>query len=212
MSYRLARQVGKSQRLAVLGVLKKNPAGLPVKPLAAQLKMSYMGVKDHCLELAKQGYLTTWRNARPVGRPEMFYRLTQKAQELFPQPNNAVTLQMLQSAAKLFGATAPGKLLLLYFQEQTKFYRDSIRGETLAERAKWLARVRDREGCFSVLESEPTLRLTEYHQPLQDLFEVYPEATRLEEAMMGRILGVEVKRNETVFTEGTKAVVFEIKS
>ena len=211
MSYRLARQVGKSQRLAVLGVLKKNPAGLPVKPLSALLKMSYMGAKDICLDLAKQGYLTTWRNPKPTGRPELLYRLTQKAQELFPQPNNEVTLQMLQSAARLFGATAPGKLLLLYFQERTKAYREKVTGDTVAERLKWFARIRDREGHFAVFSEGPPPSLIEYHQPLQDLFTVYPEAARLEENLVSQVLGSPITRQETEFLEGTKAVVFQLR-
>lgn len=210
MSYRLARQVGKSQRLAVLGALKKHPAGLAVKPLSAQLNLSYMGVKEHCLELAKQGYLSTWRNPKPTGRPEMLYRLTQKAQDLFPQPNNEVTLQVLTSAAQLFGQTAPGKLLLLYFQEKIKHYQSAIRGETLAERAKWFARVRDRDGHFSSLETTPELRLIEFHQPLRDLFDAYPECVRLEENLVAKVLNCPVRREELAAFDGARSVAFRL--
>jgi len=45
--------------------------------------MSYMGVKQHCVELEEEGYLDTWRRSKGIGRPEMIYRLTARSHELF---------------------------------------------------------------------------------------------------------------------------------
>ena len=106
---RLLNEIGRSQRLAVLHELKRS-TGLPVKELARRLGMSYMGVKQHCLDLQRDGYLDTWRNPKPVGRPEMLYRLTQKAHELFPVQSHGLLLAVLAAARELYGANAPAKL------------------------------------------------------------------------------------------------------
>src|SRR5271155_6189602 len=109
MNQKLIAEIGKSQRLAILNKLKRTQ-GLSVKELAAMLGMSYMGIKQHCIDLHKDGYLETWRRAKPVGRPEMLYRLTDRAQELFPSTSNQLTVDILHAAQKLYGAAAAEKL------------------------------------------------------------------------------------------------------
>ena len=77
-------EVGRSQRMRIIETLKKTQ-GLSVNELGERLKLSYMGVKQHCDELERHGYVDTWRRPKPVGRPEMVYRLTPKAQVFFPR-------------------------------------------------------------------------------------------------------------------------------
>ena len=54
MNQRLIAEIGKSQRLRVVNRLKRTQ-GLSVRELAAALGMSYMGVKQHCIELERRG-------------------------------------------------------------------------------------------------------------------------------------------------------------
>ncbi len=205
---RLLNEIGRTQRLGVLHELKRSN-GLPVKELARRLGMSYMGVKQHCLELQRDGYLDTWRNPKPVGRPEMLYRLTRKSHELFPVQSHEMLLQVLAAARQLFGPTAPAKLLFVHFREKTEAYRAKVRGETIEERAKWFARLRDREGCVTELAPGPPLRLVERHSPIADLFAAFPETEGMERELFERVLGAKVRR-EARTTGGLYECVFEI--
>lgn len=205
---RLLNEIGRTQRLGVLHELKRSN-GLPVKELARRLGMSYMGVKQHCLDLQRDGYLDTWRNPKPVGRPEMLYRLTRKSHELFPVQSHEMLLQVLAAARQLFGPTAPAKLLFVHFREKTESYRARLRGETIEERAKWFARLRDREGCMTELSAGPPLRLVERHSPIADLFTTFPEAEGMERELFERVLGAKVRR-EAKITGGLYECVFEV--
>lgn len=206
---RLLSQIGRSQRLAVINLLKRVPDGLAVRALAGRLDMSYMGVKQICLNLERDGYLDTFRRNRGVGRPELLYRLTNKARDLFPRADNDLALSLLEQARRLFGAGAPEKILFLHFQEKAKHYAAKSRGETPAERAKWLARLRDQEGHMAEFATEPTLRLIERHHPMQALFAAIPQAAEMERAMMQQILGVPVRREQSG-EEGAYECVFFI--
>jgi predicted ArsR family transcriptional regulator len=196
---RLLNEIGRTQRLAVLHELKRSN-GLPVKELARRLGMSYMGVKQHCLDLHRDGYLDTWRNPKPIGRPELLYRLTRKAHELFPVQAHEMLLDVLAAARQLYGPAAPGKMLFLHFRGKGDAYRAKLRGESLPERAKWLARLRDGEGCMSECEAGPPLRIVERHSPIVSLFEAIPEAAGMEREMFERVLETRVRREVT--TEG----------
>ena len=198
MKQRLIQQVGRSARLRVLNELKRTQA-MCVADLAARLGMSYMGVKDVCVDLQKRGLLDTWRSPQPIGRPQMLYRLTERAHDLFPATSNAMTLDLLVAAQTLFGVTAAEKLLLVAFQKKAADYASRLKGNTLAERAKWLARLRDHDGHMSecVAEESGTLSIIEHHSPTLDLLREFPLIARLETEMFHRLLGAPVRREET---------------
>jgi predicted ArsR family transcriptional regulator len=198
LKQRLIQQVGRSARLRVLNELKRTQ-GLCVTDLAARVGMSYMGVKGICLDLQKRGLLDTWRHPQKVGRPLLLYRLTQRAHDLFPTTSNEMTIHLLEAAQKLYGLAAPEKLLLTLFQKQTEQYSKRLNGESIAERAKWLARLRDHDGYMSGLETDENapLRIVEHHSPILDLLRAYPVIAKLESDMFQQLLGVAVRREES---------------
>ena len=199
MKQRLIQQVGRSARLRVLNELKRTQ-GLCVADLADRMGMSYMGIKGICLDLEKRGLLDTWRQPQKIGRPHMLYRLTQRAHDLFPTASNAMTIEALDAARKLFGASAAEKLLHVVFQKKAEHYQTRLHGDTPAERAKWLARLRDHDGHMSECETDETtgiVRIIEHHSPILDLLQAFPQIARLEADMFQKLLGVPVERTET---------------
>jgi predicted ArsR family transcriptional regulator len=196
MNQKLIAEIGKSQRLEIINKLKRTQ-GLSVGELADQLGMSYMGVKQHCVDLESEGYLDTWRRAKGIGRPELIYRLTDRAHGLFPCDSNIMTIMLLENAKALYGPVAPEKLLFSLFQKKAEAYQTKVRGETIAERAGKLARVRDGEGCMAELEHEaPLIRIVEHHCPIHDLLKAFPIVARLETELFTRVLGANVQREE----------------
>ena len=198
MKQRLIQQVGRSARLHVLNELKRTQ-GLCVADLAERIGMSYMGIKGICLDLEKRGLLDTWRQPQKIGRPHMLYRLTQRAHDLFPTTSNAMTIDALEAARKLFGPSAPEKMLLVVFQQKTEQYVSRLRGEGAAERAKWLARLRDHDGYMAEFEVDDVngeLRIVEHHSPILDLLRAFPAVAKFESDMFQRLLGTPVRREE----------------
>lgn len=207
MKRRIVREIGRSQRLSILELLKRSAEGLAVRDLAAALSMSYMGVKAHCLSMHRQGYLETWRQPGERGRPLMYYRLTKKAYELFSEENNDLSLSLLQAARTLFGSTAPQKLLMLHFRNIAAKNKEQVKGETSAERARSFSELRDREGCFAQFESGPPWKIVESHYPLQSISSFYPEVDALECNMISEVIGVPIHREMTKVAGIYRAVI-----
>jgi predicted ArsR family transcriptional regulator len=84
--------------------------------------------------------------------------------------------------------------------------------KSLAERVTVLSELRDSTGAFSrcKFDSENGLRIEEYHNPLQPVFEVYPNAVRMEIQMMEQLLGTRVVRREVSSGKGRKHLVYEV--
>ncbi len=197
MFLKILRDIAKPQWFEIIVHLKQS-TGMSVAELSKVLGMSYMGVKQHCVELEKRGYLDTWRRPKKVGRPEKAYRLTHKADLFFPQLGNDFALGMLDSLSSMQGDAAAEKILFGYFQARTDFYKKKLKGSGLLELAGSLAKVRHSEGYLSECQQrdDSSCRIVEYHTPFGDLATKYPILVRMEEQMFERILGVPVKRNE----------------
>jgi len=190
-------EVGRSQRMRIIETLKKTQ-GLSVNELGERLKLSYMGVKQHCDELERNGYVDTWRRPKPIGRPEMAYRLTAKAQVFFPRATNGTTIEILHAANRLYGHAAGEKLLYSVFALKTEEYMRKLRGTTVLELAEMLVKIRDQEGYMSEVSNGDPLAIVEYHSPIFDLLDAFPLVRRLEREMMERILGVRIEREEEI--------------
>ena len=195
MNQRLIAEIGRTQRLEILNSLKRT-RGMSVNELVERMKMSYMGIKQHCLTLQRDGYLDTWRRPQKMGRPEMVYRLTRRSHDLFQADSNQFTLELLKSTQEIYGPNVPEKLLYNVFEKKTAALKTKVKGETVAERAKWLARVRDGEGYmaqFTTGEGGDS-RILECHSPIMNLLEQYPIIGRLEQDMFEVLLGTRVRR------------------
>ena len=195
MNQRLIAEIGRTQRLEILNSLKRT-RGMSVNELVDRMKMSYMGIKQHCLTLERDGYLDTWRRPQKMGRPEMVYRLTRRTHDLFQTDSNQFTLELLKSIQEIYGPNAPEKLLYNVFEKKTAALKPKVKGETVAERAKWLARVRDGEGYMSqfTISEEGGPQILECHSPIMNLIEQYPIIARLEQDMFEALLGTRVRR------------------
>ena len=200
MNQKLIREIGRSQRLDILLVLKRH-GGMAVKEMATQFRMSYMGVKQHCLDLEKEGYLDTWRRSKGKGRPEMLYRLTRRAQDLFPGVGQSFTVEVLEAVQQTYGLAAPTKLLFGIFNQRAEYYRQKIQFTELAQRVDSLARLREAEGYMSELSRAGpnggvALSVTEHHSPIEEILRRYPIVARLERELYERVLSCPVRREE----------------
>ncbi len=209
MNQQLLAEIGRTQRLEILNTLKRT-RGLSVNQLVARMHMSYMGIKQHCLTLERDGYLDTWRRPQKMGRPEMVYRLTRRSHGLFQADSNAFTLELLDSIAEIHGPTAPEKLLHNLFDRKAEELKPKINAETVEGRAKELAALRDEEGYMSQYICEPSEggpQILECHSPIMNLVEKYKFIGKFEQDMFEKLLQVPVRREET-WTSGLFEAAF----
>ena len=187
----IKRELPNRSAYAVANELKRSN-GLPVGEIAERLGLSYMGAKAQCLALEKSGHITSRNHHHGSGRPRLIYRLTAKGQRLFQNDDHGVAVSLLHEARTLFGPAAAEKLLFLYFQKQTAvFLKDIPAKAPLEDRLAAVAARRDAGGHMARVEGGC---LVESHVPLAAIFEAFPAATAMEEAMISKVLGVAVTR------------------
>lgn len=198
MKGKLIRKASKNPKLLILNEIKRSQ-GLSVSELCQRIGLSYMGVKQHCIALEKEGYLDTWRRPKGMGRPEKAYRLTAFAQEFFPTEYSNFTTSILEAIQRVYGPTAPDKILYNIYQHETQVLTREIKGTNIEERCRALASNREERGYMSEYyfdRDTSTHQIIEYNSPILECLDKFPILKDLEKQLFESALQQAVKREE----------------
>ncbi|NJL19338.1 MAG: winged helix-turn-helix transcriptional regulator [Bdellovibrionaceae bacterium] len=194
----MLKKVSKNPKLLILTEIKRSQ-GLSVSELCDRIGLSYMGVKQHCIALEKEGYLDTWRRSKGMGRPEKAYRLTDAAQEFFPTEYGNLTTRILNSLVEVYGPSAPDKILYNIYEHDAEELSRHIDGANLEERSRRLAELRDEKGYMSEYyfdRENGHHQIVEYNSPILLCMDHYPILRDLERQLFEKVLTVPVRREE----------------
>ncbi|MGF1678480.1 MAG: helix-turn-helix transcriptional regulator [Candidatus Methylacidiphilales bacterium] len=198
MKNKLLKKVSKNPKLLILTEIKRSQ-GLSVAELCDRIGLSYMGVKQHCIALEKDGYLDTWRRPKGMGRPEKAYRLTDNAQDFFPTEYSSLTTEILQSVNEVYGPNAAEKILHNIYQRDTDSLKSKVQADTVEARSRKLAQIREERGYMSEFVTDPdthTFRIVEYNSPILICLDLFPQLRDLESRMFETLLKAPVRREE----------------
>ncbi len=185
-----------STREQLLTLLKKSE-GLTADQLARMLGITSMAVRKHLAVLERDGLVTTSLLRRKIGRPARLYRLSERADALFPQHYDAVLTELLSDLANLDGP-AKVELLLRRRVERTgqTLARELAALPTLRERVRRLAETLDALGYYTTWEEldGETYRLCQYHCPIRQVAVHFPVTCDAEVELYRRLLRADVER------------------
>lgn len=175
----------------------KRTGGISVNELAELLNMSYMGVKQHCEDLKRLGYVDTWRRPKTTGRPEKIFRPTKKIDLILPDWSSELTQEVFALISEVQGETAPERFLYSFLMKKAEQWMAKIKGTTVVERVYEFAKLRNAEGWMcEVFHSDEALHLLEHHSPLKTIGRTYPNLWEIEIRVLERSFGAQVIRKE----------------
>jgi predicted ArsR family transcriptional regulator len=188
-----------------------------VASLAKQLGISGVAVRQHLAALERDAKVAQRSVRRPVGRPAKLYRLTEAADQAFPQASAKVALDLLARLEKTKGPEAVEKLLQTRLRDLLGRYQEQLEGaRSWARKLEILAEIRQSEGYLCDSESAPSseakggLRLVEHHCPLSDLARQHPAVCKYELELFRRVLGEPDLRRIDHIGSGGDACVYEL--
>ena len=180
---------------AILTILKeKGPTD--ASTMAELLCISAPGTRQHLYDLQEKGLINFTEEARPMGRPAKIWRLTEKANDCFPDNHGPVTANLLKSVKDVFGSEGLCKLLAQYAKDQIQVYRQRTEcSRSLEERLNELVRCRSEEGYMAELgqDDEGNVLLIENHCPISCAAQACSEICDGELRMFKDVLGEDVQ-------------------
>jgi predicted ArsR family transcriptional regulator len=176
--------------------LIKRAGEIDVASLARELGISGVAVRQHLAALERDERVTQRTVRRPIGRPARLYRLTEAAEQAFPQTTDQVALDLLARLEKLLGPEAIDKVFRTRLRDLARQYGERLgSARSLTEKLEVLAEIRQSEGYLcSLEEAAPSaarggVRLVEHHCPVSGLADQYPQMCDYELELFRRVLG-----------------------
>jgi predicted ArsR family transcriptional regulator len=182
-------------RRRILIALKER-GGMTADELAEKLGISSVAVRRHLTNLERDRLIDHEEVQRGMGRPSYVYRLTEAANQIFPNNYDQLASGVLQAIEKLFGPEAVDRIFELRTQELIESYRPFINGDNLSERVKQLVGLRENDGYMPVWEEQGdgSYVLRQLHCPIIHVAEGCGEACNHELSLYIDLLDAEVTR------------------
>lgn len=206
------RTVGKPVpvRSAILAFLKHHHGG-EVADVAAHLRISYEGARQHLKQLETEG-LAEKHLARRVrataGRPLARYLLTPSGDHLFPKSYDELAVELIDTLADRRGQPALKQVLGALTDKRVREWAPRLHGKPLEERMAALQAIyRDGDPYMSVEIGRNGMRLIERNCPFLNVASRRPALCSVTVSTLQRLLGVKVVREER-FQSGHGRCVF----
>lgn len=199
---------------AILTILKeKGPTD--ASAMAELLCISAPGTRQHLYDLQEKGLIDFIEEPRPMGRPAKIWRLTEKANDCFPDNHGPVTANLLKSVKSVFGAEGLCKLLAQYAKDQIEVYRTRTQcSRSLEDRLKELVTCRSEEGYMAELgqDDDGNALFIENHCPISCAAQACGEICDGELRMFQDVLGsnVKIERTEHIGS-GNRRCVYRVQ-
>jgi predicted ArsR family transcriptional regulator len=203
----------KNTRHAILDILKREGAQeakalartLGITPMAVGLQLA--SLVEEKLVAAEPEPALSGKRGRPVHR----WVLTEAANRVFPDAHALLTAGLLGSLQEVYGARGMQKILDARTRQQQEEYGLAIPSDAaLKEKVKALARLRDREGYMTEVETAPDggFRLIENHCPICTAAKTCQGFCQSEWQVFSDLMGpgAKVTREEHILSGGRRCV------
>jgi predicted ArsR family transcriptional regulator len=181
-------------------LLLKKRGPMAIDDLSSELSITSMGIRQHLLSLERRGLIEYLTKRQGIGRPAFLYKLTEKADELFPKEYDKFILNLFRDIEKNDGRDKIDEIFKWRKNRIIKDVRETLSNKkTLQDRMYGLKDILEAEGYFAELtdaNNHFTLKL--FNCPIFKLASEYKEACRYDLQMFREIIGKELAREECI--------------
>jgi predicted ArsR family transcriptional regulator len=197
-------------RERILFLLKKK-GPLSIDDLSRQMGITPMGIRQHLISLERKGLVDYIARRYGVGRPAFLYKLTEKADDLFPKAYHKFILTTLKELEKNEGRE---KIEEIFRWRKEKILRDNkdalSEKKSLQDRVFALKDVLESDGYLVDLDMDDNnFILKEFNCPIARVASEYREACKYELQVYRELLRKEVTRQECM-AEGSSSCTYVI--
>lgn len=156
-------------------------------------------VRQQLVRLAEEGLVSSHSVSQGVGRPSLFWDLTEAGNKRFPDTHADLTVQLLHSVRTILGDDALDTLIAHRETETRRQYQARLQDLSLDQRVKQLADIRSAEGYMADAEKreDGSWLFIENHCPICAAADACQGFCRSELQIFRAVLGPDVSVNRT---------------
>jgi predicted ArsR family transcriptional regulator len=207
--------VKRSTRRAIVKLLKTEGA-MDSGELAKRLELTPMAVRQHLYALQREKLVTSEERRVPIGRPAKHWRLTRRADGLFPDAYAELNVALIEAVGNTFGPKGLQRVLeSREAKQRTDLARRIAPSAPLKARLLQLAQMRTEEGYMAEVrpDGQGGFLLIENHCPICAAATVCQGFCTTELDLFRTVLGPDarVERTEHIVS-GDRRCVYSVMS
>ncbi len=195
VSFFMIQKLEDSTLWKLLLLLKKH-GEMSIEEMSNALNITPIGVRQHVLNLERDGFISYQLRRKGVGRPGFIYSLTKKAEELFPNNYKNLVLEILREIEEEDGRK---KIDHLFKKRKEKLLREK---RSLLDSAKnlktrlslFVESLKSDGYIVEIKEKGEEFELLQYNCPISIVSHYYKEACRYELELYKELFSEDVKR------------------
>ena len=198
MSAAITHSLGAS-REEIVNLLRAR-GGVNADELASSLGVSKQCVRKHLDVLERDGYVEHMPERGDRGRPAHIFRLTRKAEELFPKRYDLLAKAILQQIGMVWGERGLNTVFCGCAHEMVGRLRPQLEGLGFDARVRRLAELLSEEGYEAEVEklADGSYLLNEWNCPMTEVARDYRQVCERELEVYRELLGTEVFRESRI--------------
>jgi predicted ArsR family transcriptional regulator len=200
----------KPSRQKIIMLLKKTEC-MTVAELSRQIGITPMAVRQHLMALERQGIIRYVVKKSGIGRPVFLYRLTDKADNIFPKAYEKLINDVFRALEKTDGKRKIEKIFELRKERLLTEYRSAISNSNpLSTKVATLADLLNADGYMVEMEeTSKKFNLRLYNCPISGVAYEFGQACKYELQLYKELLNIDVQR-EQCQREGAPACTYII--
>jgi predicted ArsR family transcriptional regulator len=197
-------------REKIIMLLKKR-GPMPIDDLSRELNITSMGIRQHLLSLERRGLIDYVTKKQGIGRPAFLYKLTERADDLFPKTYHKFIINMFKDIEK---NESRDKIDEIFKWRKNRLLKDTKEAlsdmKSLQEKVYGLKDILESEGYLADLdETDNHYSLKQFNCPIYKVASEFKDACRYELQIYKELLGKDVKRQQCM-AEGNPSCTYSI--
>jgi predicted ArsR family transcriptional regulator len=192
-------------------MLLKKAGQMTVAELSKAMGITPMAVRQHLMSLERKRIVEYETKKYGIGRPLFLYRLTDKADEIFPHAHTDFLMEVLRTIEGMDGREKVDDVFRKITESHLDDKKRSLRGiEDFTEKIIAFTEVLSKDGYLIELEEKDgAFELKQYNCLLSSVAREYPETCAMELDLYREVLGRDIARSSCQ-KEGAAACVYVI--
>lgn len=202
-----------STREAILELLKKKRE-LSVSGLKQFLDITEMAVRKHLVKLEGEHLITSRTVRQPMGRPVIFYALTDAGDKLFPTNYDIIAVELLQDIQESMGTDAIDTLFENREKRMRKKYvRRIFEEDPLEDKVRELVNVQNESGYMAEYTDadKDEISFAQYNCPIAAIADKYDKPCECELELFKQVLGTKEVERVSCIAKGEKSCQYVVR-
>lgn len=179
-------------------MLLKKAEHMTVSELSREMAITPMAVRQHLMSLERKGLVRYDSKKYGIGRPMFLYKLTEKANNIFPNSYGNFLLEVLQTVEEMDGRDKVDLIFKTRKEKQLEKKQRLLSGiQDFAKKIIFFTELLEKDGFLVELEeTNGQFNLKQFNCLLSDVTAEFPEACQYELELYQDIFGAHVVRSE----------------